>query len=48
MSTSVTNSETLEVDFIIWVIGVELIKDGGEVWDINSSIGLSSNIEWVG
>lgn len=47
MSASVSNSDSLEVDLIIWVIGVELIKDGGEVGNINSGVGFSGDVEWV-
>lgn len=47
VGASISDSESLEIDFIIRVVGVELVEDGGEVGDIDSGVGLSSDVEGV-
>lgn len=47
VSTSISDSESLEIDSIIRVVGIELVEDGGEVGDIDSGVRLSSNVEGV-
>lgn len=47
VSTSISDSESLEIDSIIRVVGIELVEDSGEVGDVDSGVRLSSNVEGV-